>query len=73
MLVSSLIIVQHRPFCLQMLSRLASSRIQVSSLVGVRIHGVADATLFLDFAVQLLVPWVVRGVSPMQRSLRGWK
>ena len=55
-----------------MLSPLAGYRLQVSGLVVECIHGMADVTLLLDVAVQLLVPWVVRGVSPMQRSLRVW-
>ena len=44
----------------------------MSGLVVECIHGMTYVTLLLDVAVQLLVPWVVRGVSPMQRCLRGW-
>ena len=55
-----------------MLSPLAGCRLQVSGLVVECIHGMTYVTLLLDVAVQLLVPWVVRGVSSMQRSLRVW-
>ena len=44
----------------------------MSGLVGMRIHGVTYAAFLLNQAVQLLVPWVVCGVSTIKRSLLVW-
>ena len=55
----------HMPFCLQLLSLLASRRFLVFGLVVVRIHSVAEGTL-LDFvAIDLLIERVAVRVGTM--------
>ena len=58
-------LLYHRPFCLQLLSLLASRRSQVSGLVVVRIHSVADGTLLEFVVIVLLIVRIVVRVGTM--------
>ena len=63
-------LLYHRPFCLQLLSLLASLRLLVFGLVVVRIHSVAEGTLLEFVAIVFLIVRVVVRVVTMLLPLR---